>query len=98
MVTPAPVKIINKNTAELIQNNKRVILKVQEPSDVTLETWSAKPPHDYDEANPNTSFVGFEVKSETKGKINLTVLLIPQGTVRITEKTVPPLAEWKDHK
>jgi hypothetical protein len=95
MLTPANVKIISNNVAELTQNNKKLLLKVLEP-DVILKTLSTQSPNDYDEPNPNTVFVVFEIKGSTHSKIGLTVLLIPQGPDKITAKEIPVLGNWEN--
>jgi len=98
MVTPAVVNIINGNTAELIQNGKKLLLKVQEPASITLITWSTKPTNDYDEENPGTTMVGFEIKQQERVKIPLTVLLVPGGYYNSVRNKIPPLSEWKEQK
>jgi len=98
MATSASVKIIDKTTAELTQNNKRLLLKVMEPSTISLTTWSTKPPHDYDAENPGTTLVGFEIDQSPKSKVSFTVLLIPQNSVEVIERQVSPLAAWINSK
>ncbi len=97
MLTGANVKIVSNNVAELTKNNKTLLLKVIEPN-ITLKTLSTQSPNDYDEPNPNTIFIAFEMKSNAHQKIGITVLLIPQGSGEIKEKEIPALSEWKDNK
>ncbi|MDQ1332802.1 MAG: hypothetical protein QG576_837 [Bacteroidota bacterium] len=52
MVTSALVTITGSNTAELLKNNKKMILKVVEPGSITMKTWSTVSPNSYDAANP----------------------------------------------
>lgn len=94
MVTPATVKIISNNTAELTQYGKTVVLKVQEPSTVTLKTWPTNSSSEYDAPNPGTTIIGFETKVASKGSIAFSVLLIPQNQSKVEEKKVPPLNQW----
>jgi hypothetical protein len=97
MITPAAVTITSTTTAVLVKNNKKLILKVIEPSNVELIQWSTEPPHDYDEPNPGTTFVGFQFKGKPQEKISLTVLLIPDTGVDLPTQGITPLSEWKNH-
>jgi len=96
MLTSATVKIINSTTAELTQHNKSLLLKVVEPSSITLTTWSTQPPHHYDAENPGTTLVGFEMSQPAKSNVSFTVLMIPQDSIKIMEKKVSPLSEWSN--
>jgi hypothetical protein len=98
MVTPALVTIRDNGTTELVQNGKKLLLKVLEPANVSVKTWSTTPTHDYDAPNPNTVIVGFEVVLPKNAKTNLTVLLIPQGNEVKNDVNVPPLSEWAKKK
>ncbi|RYU97042.1 heparinase II/III domain-containing protein [Emticicia agri] len=93
MLTPAEVTIEADGTATLTQNGKKLQLKVAEPANVTLKTWSTQGTHDYDAANPGTILIGFEAMLPANSKNNLTVLLIPEGAK--TEPTIPVLKDWK---
>jgi hypothetical protein len=94
MVTPAKVEITKKGTAELTQNGKKLQLKVLEPANITVKTWTTVPTHDYDAPNPNTILVGFEVVLPKNKTTNLTVLLIPEGSKVQKHITVQALNKW----
>ncbi len=94
MASPAEVKIGKNGTAELTQNGKKLQLKVLEPANVTIKTWSTVPTHDYDALNPNTILVGFEAILPKNTTTILTVLLIPQGKAVKTAASIPSLAKW----
>lgn len=94
MVTPAEVRITGKGTAELTQNGKKLFLKVQEPADLSLTTWTTSPPHAYETQNPGTSMVGFELKIPANRKSNFTVLLIPQEASGKSITTIMSLKDW----
>jgi hypothetical protein len=95
LITPASVQIINSQTAKLKINSKTLLIKVIEPV-VSLKTWSAQPPHDYDEPNPNASFLGFEFKGKSKSKIQFTILLVPEGVGESEFKVLPPISKWRN--
>ena len=98
MVTPAEVKVGKNGTAELTQKGKKLQLKVFEPANVTLKTWTTVPTHDYDALNPNTILVGFEVVLPKNTTTNLTVLLVPQGSAVKKAVKIPALADWGKKK
>lgn len=94
MLTPADVKIISETKAELTKNGKKLLLQVQEPTNVSLKTWSTQSSKEYEASNKGTVFIGFEIKSSTKTSIPLTVLLIPEKGETKTIKKVLPLIQW----
>jgi hypothetical protein len=94
MLTPAAVKLLGKNKAELTQNGKKLVLEVREPAKAVLKTWSTDPTHDYDAANPGTIRIGFEVQLPAGSKTALTVLLIPEKAIKNTNSKVLPLEKW----
>ncbi|WP_298363070.1 heparinase II/III family protein [Runella sp.] len=95
MMTPAKVRITEDGTAELTQNGKKLQIKVLEPANVTLKTWSAQPTHDYDAPNTGTALVGFEVTLPANSTNILNVLLIPDGIMVSKETKIPSLSDWK---
>lgn len=94
LLTGADVKVTGKNRAELTKNGKKLILQVQEPANVTLETWSTVPTNDYDAPNPGTMRVGFEIKVPANTKSALTVLLIPENAESKATKPIQALDQW----
>jgi hypothetical protein len=94
MLTPAAVKIIAGNKAELTKDGKKLLLQVQEPAQVKLKTWSTDPPRDYDAPNPGTTLVGFEVTMPPNVKGTLTVLLVPEKAQKKVNNKIQPLAKW----
>lgn len=95
MLTPSEVKINKDGTAELTQNGKKLQLKVNSPSNVTLKTWSTQGSHDYDAPNTGTTLIGFELKISANSNNSLEVLLIPEEN-KVTSKTkFLPLKDWK---
>jgi hypothetical protein len=95
MLTPAEVKISGDGGAELSQNGKKLHLKVIQPAGAVLKTWSTDPGHEYDAPNPGTMLVGFEVNVPANTKVDLSVLLVPDGVVLKKEPSVPKLSNWK---
>jgi hypothetical protein len=91
MVTPAEVKILDNNTVELSQNGKKMYLQVVSKSKINLKTWSTDPVNSFDDPNPGTIRVGFEVNLAANEKSDFTVFLSP------TKKTmkIKPLKNWK---
>ena len=98
MLTPATVKILGPNKAELTKDGKTLILQVQEPATVSLKTASTDPPHEYDALNPGTTLITVDVTVPANTKTALTVLLLPQTSAGQAKATVLPmtqsLAQW----
>lgn len=95
MLTPAEVSLEANGAATLIQKGKKLTLKVLEPANATIKTWSTKGAHDYDAPNPGTILVGFEAILPPNSKNNLTVLLIPEGAKTDNKQSIPALKDWK---
>ncbi|GAB3335404.1 hypothetical protein GCM10027299_44360 [Larkinella ripae] len=94
MLSPADVKLLGTNKAELTKDGRKLILEVREPANVVLKTWTTDPPNSYDAANPGTIRVGFEVVLPASSQKALTVLLVPEKAATKTQKTVEALAKW----
>jgi hypothetical protein len=94
MLTSADVKMTGKNSAELTKNGKKMILKVAEPGEIVMKTWTTKPPHDYDAPNPGTTLVGFEVTIPANTKSTLQVFLIPGGVTQNPKSLPASLSTW----
>ena len=94
MLTPATVKITGKNTAELTKDGKKLFLRVEEPANVTMKTWSTDPPNSYDAPNPGTALVGFELTAPANSKTAITVALVPEKASKQSNKKVQPLDKW----
>jgi len=95
MITPAEVRITGNGSATLIQNGKSLQIRVLEPFNVTVKTWSTKPSHDYDAPNTGTTLVGFEVTIPANTKATLNIQLIPEGIMVNKETQIPSLSDWK---
>jgi hypothetical protein len=94
LVTSAAVTITGTNTAELVKNGKKLVLKVVEPAGVTMKTWITVSPNSYDAANPGTILTGFEATVPANSSVPLTVLLLPDGTSENSSMSVKKLSEW----
>ena len=95
MLTPAAVKIIAANEAELTQKDKKLILLVEAPSNIVMKTWSTDPPNSYDAPNPGTAMVGFEIIVPAHTKIALDVKLLPEKALSNGNKKIQSLKDWK---
>lgn len=96
LLTPADVRIIDNNQIGLMRDNKKLLLKVLEPGNVSLKTWTTVPPHSYDAPNPETILTGFEVKLPPKAKTTITVVLIPERKDKTTIEEIRPLQKWNN--
>ncbi len=94
MLTPATVKLISNNKAELTKNGQKLIVEIKDTDDVILKTWSTKSDKDYESDNSGTVFIGFETVIPAKTKKSITVLLIPSKNENKVTKKLLPLAKW----
>jgi len=73
-----PILNQEKNQIELTKSGKKLLIRINSPAKIILKTWPTKSPNEYDEPNPYTYLVGFEVQLPENSKIVLDVSLIPQ--------------------
>jgi hypothetical protein len=85
MPTAATVKSMDKNSLVLEQNGKILRLKVLGKHKVNMRTWTTKSRNAYDEPNPNSIMVGFEMELRANSKEEIHVALVPEGS-KIPEK------------
>jgi hypothetical protein len=93
MLTSANVRITGNNTAELTQNGKTLYLKVQEPANVVLKTWSTTTGRNFDSRNDGTTFIGFDLQVPSNAGSTSTVLLLPQKSQSVNYRATP-LNQW----
>jgi len=93
MLTSATPKL-GKNIITLTKDGKKLVLKVNTNSKVTMKTWSTTPTTSYDAANPGTTLVGFECEIPANATESLEVLLIPEKEIRNAEFVNKPLSKW----
>jgi hypothetical protein len=79
------------------KDGKTMRLEVVQPTNITLKTWSTVPAHSWEDKNPGTMLVGFEVKLPANTEASLVVKLIPQSAKK-TKTAVPTLAKWTKDK
>ena len=92
ILTPADVKL-NGNKAELTKNGKKLTLVVKGIK-ADMKTWTTTPPRDYDEPNPGTTLVGFEVTVPASTSQSFEVFMLPGNTDIDPNIDIKPLREW----
>ena len=80
MPTAATVKSMDKNSLVLEQNGKILRLKVLGKHKVNMRTWTTKSRNAYDEPNPNSLMIGFEMELRVNSKEEIQVALVPEGS------------------
>lgn len=85
MLTPGQVKAQGKDFFVLEQKGKTLTLKVMNANGIELKTWSTQPTTDYDEENPDTLLVGFEVALKPNEQREFQVILVPED-VKVPQK------------
>ncbi|HEY3388897.1 MAG TPA: heparinase II/III family protein, partial [Prolixibacteraceae bacterium] len=63
MMTSA-IPVLGENSISLSKEGHTLVLKVNSPSEVIMQTWPTEPTTSYDAPNPGKTLVGFEIKLE----------------------------------
>jgi hypothetical protein len=98
LVTSAEVTITGSNSAVLLKNGKKLFLKVTEPANVTMKTWSTVPPNSYDALNQGTIMTGFEAVIPANSKATLSVQLIPENVQENSTVSALKISDWPSDK
>lgn len=77
MCTPAAAKVVDDKTIELEKDGKLLHLTVKAPVAVNLKIWSNTPVHSYDQPNPGSQRVGFELSLPARKNARIEVTLMP---------------------
>lgn len=77
-VTDAEVISTEKNKIVLAKKGKRLLVEVNEPSNITFQSWPTTPRNKFDAANPGTTMVGFEIIADSTSKSAINVTFKPQ--------------------
>jgi hypothetical protein len=93
MLTEANVTITGNNSATLTKDGKKLYLRVDSPADVKIVTWSVQSTKIYDDPNPGTIMVGFEVPVPPHASESINVKLIP-GSSDTKATQNKRLTEW----
>lgn len=94
MATHAGVTLEGEDKAVLRQGENAMSLRVLSPKGAKLAVYDIeKPPHDFDEDNPNTRMIGFEVSLAASTADTWAVFLEP-GAPSDTPPALAPLERW----
>ncbi|WP_300600758.1 heparinase II/III family protein [Niabella sp.] len=96
MLTQATPKMLDAHTMELSLQGKKLLIQVASSAKISLKTWSTVSPNSYDEANPNTLFVGFEAQLTPGAEETFQVKLIP-GEHPLNVREIQQLKNWKNY-
>jgi len=94
MVTPEDIKITDHNSAVIRKGNKSLKFQVMSPINVEVRTYSTDPPNDFEDKNPGTKMIGFEIDLKPNQKVELIVLLVPEGTDIPNEINMDKINDW----
>lgn len=93
MLTPAEVKVVNKNRIELKKDGKTLQMYIESKHPFQIKTWSTESHNSFDSPNQGTVLVGFEAIVPAGEKADFTVFMLPQSTKKY-KKTIMPLDLW----
>ena len=94
MVTHENIKIIDNNSAVIRKGNKSLKFHVVSPKNVEIRTYSTDPPNDFEDKNPGTKMIGFEMDLEPNQEVELIVLLVPEGTDMPNKINLDKINDW----
>jgi hypothetical protein len=94
MVTPAEVSIKSDKSALLKQKGKSMRLKVLTNEKIQLKTYSTEPKENYDEPNPGTRMIGFEVALASRQTARTAVLMTPSSVPTKASIDLPSVLQW----
>jgi hypothetical protein len=94
MVVPGKIDILSPTAARLTEKGKTLLVEVSCPKGVQLKSALTTPPQEWDEPNPNTSILGFEVELAPQEEIRLAVVLTPGTAEKQALPALTPLMEW----
>lgn len=91
LLTPATVRIVDRETVELSRNGKKIYMIFNTGAGFELKTWTTDPPNDYDAPNPGTTLVGLEttIPSGRDQAIDVVFSASPKK-----KPAIEPLAKW----
>jgi hypothetical protein len=78
LVTSADIQMDSPNKATLRKDDKTLIFEVTCPKETKIQTWSTEPHSKWDEPNPGTRIIGFEVTLPADESIDVTVEMTPE--------------------
>jgi hypothetical protein len=93
MVTWDSVQIQGSN-AVIRKEGKSLTFQIRYPEHVNVQVYPTDPGNHFEDKNPGTVIVGFEILLEPGQKENLTVLLIPEGSSIPEAIREDGLKEW----
>ena len=95
MVAPGKVEMLSSDRARLTEKDKTLLFDVHCPKPIQLKRYSTDPPEEWDEPNPNTYLIGFEVELKPHETIRLAVTLTPGSTDKKHDVLpLKPLSAW----
>ncbi len=94
MLTHDNIEIVNDRLAIIKKDGKELKFMILEPENAKIQTYSTDPPNDFEDKNPNTVMIGFELDLKANEKQTLRVALVPgKNTVPDNFKSMK-LADW----
>ena len=78
------LSVIDDSTAVLRQGEKRMLVRVLSPTNVSLRTFSSQPKLPFERGLPDTMLLGFTTALEKSSAVEITILLADPDNVEIT--------------
>ncbi|MFC2116409.1 heparinase II/III family protein [Bacteroidota bacterium] len=94
MLTHDNIEIIEDKLAIIRKDGKELRFFVIEPQKVKIQTYSTKPENEFEDENPGTRMIGFEVELQPEEEQTLMVVLIPGDNDLPDEINSVELSDW----
>ena len=94
MVTHDAIQRIDDRTAVIRNEGQSLMFQIGIPERAEIRTWSTDPGNDFEDKNPGTVIIGFEITLKPGQKEDLTVLLVPEGSAVPEKNREDRLNEW----
>ncbi len=94
MLTYDNIEIISDHQAVIRKGNKELTFLVVEPQNVKIQTYSSNPQNEFEEKNPGTVMIGFELNLQANEEKTLCVVLIPGNNIYSDRFNNKKLSDW----
>jgi len=94
MLTQKNIQIIDSKKAVIRKDGKSLIFKIISPKQASINTYTTDPDNSYEDKNPNTRMIGFEIELKPNQKEELVIALVPGEADTVKQFMNKPLNDW----
>jgi hypothetical protein len=94
MLTQKNIQIMDSKKAVIRKDGKSLIFKVISPENVSINTYTTDPDNNFEDKNPKTQMIGFELELKPNQKEEMVVALVPGKVDTLKHFLNKPLNDW----